>query len=510
MGDHELLRAYCERASNEAFAALVQRHLGLVYSAARRQVQSQHLAEEVAQSVFIDLARSAGKLRPGQPLAAWLFIVTRRTAIDVLRREARRRAREQAAAEIGTMKNMPSIWTQIEPWLDDALASLSEGNRAAVLLRFFENQPLRDVGVALGISEDAAQKRMDRALEHLRGYFSKRGVVIGAAGLAADLSAHALEGVPATLGSTISVAASTVAATPLSHLFIMTSLQKLGFSAALILSLGVGLYEATELSRARNNNAALTRRVDELSAENRTLRAEQSDAARQLADTRARLSSLQAAAVGGDPLVESALEAWLGRVRALSAWVEKMPDRRIPEMKLLTQDDWLEAAKNAKVDTELGAREALANLRRLALQRFSKTMDGVIRKYQAGHPHQLPDNPSDLAAYLDPSIDPAILLDYEKKLLAGAKVVDKGGGTPTTVLASKIVDDMFDYTYGYTPGGAAVIQYVRLSRDAVLVAAKQYSAANLGQTPTTAAQLSSYLKRPVDPTYVEQVLREVH
>ena len=101
--DPELLQRYAETGSQEAFAALVKRHLDLVYSAARRQVRSPQLAEEVAQSVFLHLSRLARTLQPGTPLAAWLYLVTRRTSIDVIRRESRRQARGQTAVAIAAM-----------------------------------------------------------------------------------------------------------------------------------------------------------------------------------------------------------------------------------------------------------------------------------------------------------------------------------------------------------------------------------------------------------------------
>ncbi|MEO5958207.1 MAG: sigma-70 family RNA polymerase sigma factor, partial [Opitutaceae bacterium] len=144
MTDLELLHDYADRGSQAAFATLVTRHLDLVYSAARRQVRSPQLADEIAQSVFIDLARHP-RLKSGAPLVAWLFLVTRRTAIDALRRESTRRAHEATATEIAPcgepvesgMKTDPSPWPQIEPLLDEAIATLNDADRTAVLLRFF-------------------------------------------------------------------------------------------------------------------------------------------------------------------------------------------------------------------------------------------------------------------------------------------------------------------------------------------------------------------------------------
>src|SRR5205809_5781278 len=147
--DLDLLKEYAGRNSEEAFATLVKRHLNLVYSAAMRQVRSPQLAEEVSQSVFSDMAQNANKLRPGTILTAWLYQVTRRTAIDVVRREARRQSRERIAQEISDMNPTSSDWTLVEPLLEEAMEALDEKDRGAILLRYFENKSLREVGQVL-------------------------------------------------------------------------------------------------------------------------------------------------------------------------------------------------------------------------------------------------------------------------------------------------------------------------------------------------------------------------
>src|SRR5262245_55342007 len=197
--DLELLARYARHRAEDAFAEVVRRHVDLVYSAARRQVRATELAEEVAQAVFVDLARQAHQLSPKTVLAAWLYEVTRRTAIDVLRREASRRLRERVAHELHAMSATAEDWTHIEPLLDEAMHALDETDRAAVLLRYFENKPLREVGEALGTSDDAAQKRVSRAVERLREFFHKRGVTVGAGGLVLLLSTHAVQAAPAAL-----------------------------------------------------------------------------------------------------------------------------------------------------------------------------------------------------------------------------------------------------------------------------------------------------------------------
>src|ERR1035437_5979588 len=201
--DLDLLRQFIRDQSQDAFTTLVKRHVNLVYSAALRQVRSPQLAEEVAQSVFADLARDAGKLKPGTILTAWLYQVARRTAIDAVRKESRCQLREQIAVEMNDMNATSAEWTHIEPLLDDAMDALDETDRSAILLRYFENKTLREVGEALGTSDDAAQKRVSRAVEQLREFFSKRKVTIGASGLAVLISPNAVQSAPAGLAARI-------------------------------------------------------------------------------------------------------------------------------------------------------------------------------------------------------------------------------------------------------------------------------------------------------------------
>src|ERR1017187_2374728 len=204
--DLDLLRQFARENSQDAFAEIVRRHLNLVYSAAMRQVRSPQLAEDISQSVFADLARDAGKVsgtgfQPVNSLTPWLYAVTRRTAIDAIRKESRRQLREQIAVEMTNMNATSADWTQIEPLLDDAMAALDETDRSAILLRYLENKNLREVGETLGTSDDAAQKRVSRAVERLREFFSKRKVTIGASGLAVLISANAVQAAPIGLAA---------------------------------------------------------------------------------------------------------------------------------------------------------------------------------------------------------------------------------------------------------------------------------------------------------------------
>jgi len=207
--DQYLLGEFIRDESQDAFTALVQRHLGLVYCAALRQVHSPQLAEEVAQSVFTDLARNAARLRPNTVLTAWLYEVTRRTAINVVRGEARRQLREQIALEMNPTNATHDDWRQIEPLLDEAMHALDDIDRTAVLLRFFENKSLREVGESLGTTDDTARKRVNRAVERLREFFAKHDVNVGASGLIVLISANAIVSAPAGLGTALAASALT-------------------------------------------------------------------------------------------------------------------------------------------------------------------------------------------------------------------------------------------------------------------------------------------------------------
>ena len=206
--DTQLLREFVERQSDTAFAEIVARHADLVYSAALRQTGEPESAREVAQAVFADLARKAASLSTDVVLAGWLYRGARFAALGYLRTERRRQARETQAMELQNANSAADPeWRQLEPMLDEAMASLDDPERDAVVLRFFEKRDLRDVGAAFGVSEDAAQKRVSRALEKLREFFLRRGVTVSMAALATVLLAHSVQAAPAGLAASLSAGA---------------------------------------------------------------------------------------------------------------------------------------------------------------------------------------------------------------------------------------------------------------------------------------------------------------
>ncbi len=211
MSDWELIQLYAKSRSEPAFAELVRRHVGWVYSVAMRQVRQPQLAEEVAQSVFVLLARKAGSLRSGTILGGWLFRTTCFVGSRALRAEQRQKNREQTASSMIAITTLPedneAAWERLAPHLDQVVAALSEPERAAILLRFYEKKPLLEVGRRLGISEEAAKKRVSRAVDKMRTLLVGRGVAVGSTVLAAILAQRTVQAAPVALGAGVLEAA---------------------------------------------------------------------------------------------------------------------------------------------------------------------------------------------------------------------------------------------------------------------------------------------------------------
>lgn len=276
--DLELLRDYSERGHEAAFRELIQRYTDLVFSAALRQTDDATAAADIVQRVFVDLAQKATALTPQSAshasLAGWLHRGTRYLALNHRRDTHRRRVNErQAMEQLLINSEPPADWEPIRPTLDEALDQLSDDDRELLLLRYFKNHDLRTVGATLGISDDAAQKRVSRAVERLREFLAKRGVTVGASSLVAVLTTNAVQAAPIGLALTVSAAATLTGSTLLTTTAIatkaiaMTTLQKTAVTATIAILAGVGIYEARQSSELREQVHALKKENSALTAQ---------------------------------------------------------------------------------------------------------------------------------------------------------------------------------------------------------------------------------------------------
>lgn len=271
--DAELLRRYTEGGQEEAFGELVRRHIDLVYSAALRVVAGDgHLAEDVSQIVFTELARKARTFSSEVMLAGWLYRTACFTAAKAVRSERRRQAREEMATQMTALDgNTEPTWEEIGPRLDQALNKLSPADRDVIVLRFLKRQDFRSVGAAFNITEEAAQKRVARALEKLRGILSPAHAPLTVAGLGTLLSAQAVTAAPITLAATItagslsSIAAGSGATLTTMKIMALINTKTAVVGLVIVGSVGTPLVlQQRALSEVRQENVALRQQVDQL------------------------------------------------------------------------------------------------------------------------------------------------------------------------------------------------------------------------------------------------------
>ncbi len=212
--DQNLIRAYVRGRCEQSFGELVHRHVDLVHSTALRVVRDASLAEDVTQRVFLTLARHSVNLQERFSLTGWLHETARNLAINTVRGEERRRRREQEAAAMSNLESNESdaVWKQIAPHLDEAIAQLNSVERDVILWRYFERRTAEQIGGRLGLTPEAAQKRVARALDRLRGILTEGGLTVPTASLTALLSTQAVQSAPVGLAASAITAVSATSA----------------------------------------------------------------------------------------------------------------------------------------------------------------------------------------------------------------------------------------------------------------------------------------------------------
>lgn len=269
--DMTLAGEYARSGSEQAFATLVSHHINMVYSVALRRTRDHHLAEDIAQGVFALLARKAASLPPGTILSAWLCRAARYVAADMLKTQKRRQSREHESAMQSESNEMGGeAWALVAPLLDEAIEGLCEAEQSAVTLRFFENQSFKEVGAALGLEEDAARMRVNRAVEKLREFFKGRGVELSSTAIAAAIGAHSIQAAPAGLAASVVAGAlsaglgsSAGLAAAATKTIAMTTIQKTMVWTSLAILAGAVIYQARLAAEWRDEFQTLQRQREE-------------------------------------------------------------------------------------------------------------------------------------------------------------------------------------------------------------------------------------------------------
>jgi len=436
-----LLADYVQDGSEEAFRELVARYIGLVYSTALRFVCGDaHFAEDVTQAVFVHLARKARALRGEMMLGGWLHRDTCHVAATLMRGERRRQNRERQAMELQALQDHSEAnLAQLAPVLDEAIDQLGEEDRLAITLRFFEQRDLRSVGEALGSSENAAQKRVSRALEALRILLKHRGVALSVGALGAALSTGAAASVPAALAASVAGAALAGAAAgggltgTVLNLLATTKLKLCFTGAVVVASLAVPL--ATEyqsrltlqaqderLRQQRDEGARLAadnQRLARLLAQAGRAPAFSTDQFRELLrlrgevgrlrmESRLLAQALDPGTAPGSGALADMEQMYAERLNQLKQWLGEHPAEKIPELRLLADRDWLDAVPAA----ENGFDAAMSLLRANAGLKVTDRLFGALRRYEKDNNGQFPTQVAQLKPYLGLPLDDDILDRY--------------------------------------------------------------------------------------------------
>ena len=516
--DHELLTRFACTGEEAAFAAFVTRHVNLVWSAARRFTGDDTLASEVTQAVFIILAQKAGGISAKSVLTGWLYQTARLTAANALKENCRRQQREHQAYMEATLtpNETNEAWQQLAPVLDEAMHALRTADRDAVLLRFFENKTLADVGAALGVTEDAARVRVNRALDKLRALLAKQGIKFGATAIATAVAANAVSAAPAALAASITTAVLTGTSLTLATIA-MTTLQKIAVTAALTVTIGGGLFAAKQAHDAQNTVRALQAQQAPTTEQLQQLQAERDKATNQIAGLkeelantdknnlellklRGELTLLKAASKGA---LDTEANDLLAKVNSLKQKFEESPKAKIPEMELLTDQAWFETA-GKKLDTDTDYRRAMAHLRTLAKDKVAGMYCVAVNKYILENKGQFPTDMNQLKPFLTTPLADSIL--------SGWKIVSTDHQDRYKSLGNWIItetdveDDVFDSIHAVARLWVT-LPYLAVNPATIITlkpVSEAYSAANNG-TNWTGGDPSVLLPFATTPEQIEVV-----
>ncbi|MBP9900769.1 MAG: RNA polymerase sigma factor [Verrucomicrobia bacterium] len=524
--DPQLLRDYTERHSEAAFTELVRRHVDLVYSAALRMVCDAHLAEDVTQGAFVALAQNARQLTAHPVLSGWLHRTAQNLAAKAVRSDVRRRAREQEAATMNELLSAEpdAAWEHIAPHLDAALGELGEADRDALLLRYFERKSASEMAQTLGISDEAAQKRVTRAVERLREFFAKRGLTVGASGLVVVITANAVQAAPVGLAVTISTAAAlagtTIAATATAtaiKTIAMTTLQKTVITATLAAAVGTGIYEARQASSLRTQVQALQQQQAE---QIQGVQSERLDSANRLSalvdeiervkgnstdllKLRGEVTRLRREA--NDPM-NTAAKSWQTRINQLKNYLAQHPEGNIPEFQFLYDRAWVDAT-SGKLETETDYRMALARLRQSVQLAFGDKMSAAMQKYLQANKGQIPTDLSQLQPYFDPPVSDEILQRWEILPIKEVPSLKVSGGD--WIITQKApVDDEYDSRVGLGPKGLSTTGSQGFAQDLMARILRSFAAANNGQPPSDPAQLLPFATTATQKSQLERIIKQ--
>ena len=537
--DAELLREYAQHSAEAAFAELVHCHASLIYSAALRQVESPDTAAELTQNVFINLSRGAVLLGPRlaaeASLAGWLCRCARNLSLNHRRDEFRRRTRERLAMEqITATPDAAPDWEKLRHVLDDAMSELCETDYDALVLRFYQDHDFRAVGIAIGVNDDTAQKRVARALEKLRDLLAQRGIRTTAGALGVAITANAVQAAPASLLATISTAALTGTAVYSSTLIAttktiaMTTLQKIAITATIAVLAGAGIYEARQISQLREqvqtlrqqqaplaeNIGQLQRQRDNMTnqltgllAENSRLKANPNQS--ELLKLRGQVTRLRMEAdQANDPVVKKALR-WKANVEKMKLLFAEHPDQQVPEMKLLSDDYFFDLARGQDLESSNGVRKAFSEIRMRAKNTFIPSLQEALNKFINENQGRLPNAVSDLKPYFQNLVDDAVLDQY--KMLFTGNLTDVKGNY--VLIDKQVVDPEYDNAWQIGPNAfgpnSSGLETARF--EAMMSTLKpvleSFKNAN-GGVPTSFHQLQPFITTPEQQAVFDQFVKD--